>query len=310
MPKTRIFILGLGGLIVLALILMLTGLIPGLKGPGGGKIQPVALNVWGVFMSPGTFAEIAANIPGFAPNYRELDPLTYEADLVNALAAGKGPDVFMIHSSWAPKHFEKLAPISVSQLGISSLRDLYPTVVEQDFAPDSGAVYALPLYLDTLALLYNKNIFDQKGVALPPATWTEFQELIPKLRETDSAGRIVRPAAAIGGSGKNINRAADLISLLMLQSGVNMTTSDFSKATFAEKGRNPLLFYTKFANPASEFYTWNDTQKNSLDSFASEETAIIFNYQYRLRALKEKNPFLEIGIAPMPQASKTGTAVK
>lgn len=309
MPKTRIFLLGAAGLIILVLILMLVGAIPGLKGPGGGEIPPVSLNVWGVFLSPVTMGEIAANLPGFVINYRELDPATYEADLVNALAAGKGPDVFMIHSSWVPKHYEKLAPISTSQLGISSLRDLYPTVVEQDFGPDAGAVYALPVYLDTLTMLYNKNIFDQKGISLPPSTWTEFQEIIPKIRETDSAGRLVRPAAAIGGSNKNINRATDILSALMLQSGVKMTAADFSKATFAESGKNSLLFYAKFANPASEFYTWNATQENSLDSFAKEETAIIFNYQYQLRTLREKNPFLEIGIAPLPQPSKTGSAV-
>lgn len=302
MPKSRVIILGVVGLIVLVGILLYFGLIPGLK-PNAGKPQTVKLTFWGVYDSPAAISVVA--IPGYQITYRQFDPQTYESELINALAAGKGPDIFMVHNTWLPKHADKMAPITSQQLGIGTLRDLFPTVVEQDFGPGSSIVYAAPLYLDTLALLYNKNIFDRKNIALPPKTWLEFQNLIPKLKETDKVGKITQAAAAIGGSNKSISHGTDILNVLMLQAGVQMISPDFSRASFAAGGLEPFNFYAQFANPGSPYYTWSDALPYSLDNFAQEKTAMIFAYAYQIPALKQKNPFLEIGIAPLPQPSQS-----
>src|SRR3989344_2389978 len=306
MPKSRVIIIGVAGLIVVFFLLLFTGIIPGLRPPSTDKTK-VKLNFWGVFDSPEAMNSILEEIPGFEVSYRSLNPETYESDLISALASGRGPDVFMVHSSWLPKHSDKLAPANADQISLESLRSLYPTVVEQDFAPDQF-VYGLPLYLDTLVLFYNRDIFDSKGVAEPPKTWADFERLVTKLRELDSSGRIIKAAAAIGGSNKSVNRATDLLSVLMLQSGLPMVSADFERAVFAEDGGQSLSFYTKFANPVSTLYTWNDSLKNSLDNFSEEGVAMIFNYGYQTENLKAKNPFLKFGVAPLPQpqgAAKT-----
>ena len=41
---------------------------------------------------------------------------SYENDLRDALAAGNGPDVFLIHNSWLTKHQDKLSPAPDSVL--------------------------------------------------------------------------------------------------------------------------------------------------------------------------------------------------
>ena len=268
--------------------------------------EGVKLAVWGVFDPEGPMGGILTEAGGgMQIEYKKMNEATYEEELVNALAAGRGPDVFMFHNTWLPKHFDKIVPVPEAMFPILEFRGLFPTVVEQDFAPD-GAIYASPLYLDTLAMLYNQDMFDRKGVALPPKTWVEFQDVIPRLREADAAtGEIKKAAAAIGGSSASVNRATDLLSLLMLQSGVEMTNPNFTATTFADAaGVRTLLFYTKFANPGErEAYTWNDSMRYSLDAFAEEDAAIIFNYHYQLGILKEKNPFLRIGVASMPQVT-------
>src|SRR6187431_2409837 len=38
------------------------------------------------------------------------DITSYEQELVDAIASGKGPDIFSIHNDWLPKHIEKLVP--------------------------------------------------------------------------------------------------------------------------------------------------------------------------------------------------------
>lgn len=263
------------------------------------------LNFWGVFDSGAAMEQVTAAYKTIHPkveiNYRQLNPTNYENDLVNALAGTNPPDLFMVHNTWLPEHYNKMAPFSPEKMPISNLRNIFPSVVEQDFAPD-GIVFALPLYIDTLALFYNQDIFDQKGIAVPPKNWSEFEALIPKLRTIDKQGRIQKPAAAIGGSNKSINRATDLLNLLMLQSGTKMVEDDFSRASFdSPEGLEALNFYTNFANPSSPNYTWNESLAYSVDSFAAGETAMMFNYSHQIAFLKEKNPFLNFRVMPMLQ---------
>jgi len=298
-PKPRLIIFGVIGFIILFTLLVFLGVIPGLK--PNAQNEKISLSVWGVFDSQNIFSEITRALGGgFEIQYREFNVNTYESELINALAAGTGPDVFMIHSSWLPKHFDKLTPASGEQFPLTTFQSLFPTVVEQDFAPN-GFVYASPLYIDTLSLLYNRDFFDTAGIATPPKTWAEFESLIPKLRKTDNTGKLVRAGAAIGGSNQSIVRAPDILSVLMLQSGVEMVDQDFTRSNIAEGGLEPLLFYTGFANPSSSSYTWNDNFGSAVDRFAEESVAIMLAYAHTIPTINGKNPFLNFGVAPLPQ---------
>ena len=265
------------------------------------------LSFWGVFDDSATMQPLIDSYKALHPKakieitYTEVDSDTYEQKLVDSLAGTNPPDMFMFHNTWLPKHVNKIFPISADAMSLASFKNLFPTVAQQDFAPDN-AVYALPLYIDTLAMFYNQDIFDNKGIALPPKTWEEFAKIVPKIREVDKFGRITKAAAALGGSNKSINRATDILNLLMLQSGTEMVASDFSAATFdSSQGERALNFYTSFANSRDPLYTWNESLPYSLDSFAAGETAIMFNYSHQIGFLKEKSPFLKFRVAPMLQ---------
>ena len=286
--------------------------------------QEIRLTVWGIFDDRRAFQPISEGFgrlrPGAVIEYRGFtDPAAYERELINALAAGTGPDVFMFHNTWLPKHYDKIIPFSQEQMSIAQLRELFPEVVEQDFSANQF-VYALPLSVDTLAMLYIKDDFDSASIVFPPRTWAELEDSVSRLRRVNpNTSQIIKAAAAIGGSQKSINRATDLFSLLMLQSGTKMTSSEFDRATFSQpvvfqgqsflSGLTALNFYTQFANAGSKFYTWNDSQPYSLDAFAAENVSIIFNYAFQLPQLKQKNPFLNVGIALMPQPNVTDRRV-
>lgn len=296
--------------VVIFFSLVFTGVIPGLR--KDITAQRVTLTMWGVFDGADAFNGVMSAYKAKNPNvdviYKQFAPEDYERELVNALAAGKGPDIFMVHNTWLPKHYDKMLPLAPEKLSIATFRNLFPRVVEQDFAPDE-IIYALPLYIDSLALFYNKDAFDNAGIALPPKNWNEVTALIPKLRVRDRSGRIIKAAAAIGGTPKSINRATDLLSLIMMQGGAPMVSSDFRFAQFASLGAKGFDFYTQFADPKSPSYTWNEQLHYSLDAFAEGSAAMMFNYAYNIKALKQKNPFLEFGVASMPQPSTATTRV-
>jgi len=72
------------------------------------------------------------------------------------------------------------------------------------------ASVALPLSLDTLAMIYNKDLLDSAGIAVLPKNWNDFDGDVARLRSVNAQGQIVQAGAAIGGSAASIANAADI----------------------------------------------------------------------------------------------------
>ena len=163
-------------------------------------------------------------------------------------------------------------------------------------------------------------MLNQAGIATPPATWLDFDNAVKKITHVDSLGNINPSGAAMGMSsdastiiGGKINRATDILTLLMMQSGVDMISpqtkqaafADFTAATYggqASPGESALAYYTKFSNPANpDYYTWNSQQHNSVDSFIEGKTAMMLNYSWLIPKIESKAPKLNFGTAKVPQ---------
>ena len=292
-----IFLIVAGILVVVFLLLVFVG--------GKQSVEKVNLTVWGIddeLVWDYAVRRYQRAHPGAHIKYTEFKPEMYEEELINALAAGRGPDIFMINNRWTVKHADKIAPMPAGKMSAADFSGLFPQVVEHDFLAGSSTVYGLPLSVDTLALFYNRDIFDRKSVALPPKTWEEFLAVVPKLRTIDKSGSLTLAAAAIGGSSKNIGNAPDILELLMLQTGA-LSAEDYPSETVrGEEGRNALEFYTRFASATSSAYTWNDSFPTAFEAFAKGKVAMVFGYAGDISEVKDQNPFLNFAVAPTPQA--------
>ncbi|MCX6778622.1 MAG: extracellular solute-binding protein, partial [Candidatus Magasanikbacteria bacterium] len=171
--------------------------------------------------------------------------------------------------------------------------------------------YGLPMSVDTLVLYYNKDLLDQAGIATPPKTWADFQKDVIILAKIDQNNDIIRAGAAIG-TNKNVDRAGDILSLLMMQNGVVMAndagTPTFNQVPAGWSGSMPpaeqaLQFYTDFAQPTKQVYTWNDKISGSLDAFVRGQAAFFIGYGYHLGFIKANAPKLNYSIAPIPQVN-------
>lgn len=311
-------------LVLLALgagvFLMAICVAPGLKSCAEKKpapLPPLTLNIWNVFEEREVYAPFIDKFKAEHPNvdivYRNVPFAGYEAELLSALNAGTGPDIFALHNTWLPKFKKHAVPIPEDLLNFSEVREKFPDVVQFDFVDEANGaprLFAVPLFLDTLALFYNRAYFKNAEIVNPPKTWNEFAEDVKKLRTKNAADKIDLAGAAIG-TAYNVNRAADVLSLLMMQSGANMADRAKKRAAFAdtvlqngfsfEPGAQALEFYTSFADPSSDFYTWNDAMPNSVDAFAEGNAAMIFGYAYLIPVLEGKNRYLDFAVAPMPQ---------
>lgn len=303
------------------------------------KIQPINLIYWRVWDSPDTFSDIINNFRNIYPHisitYRKLRFEEFEQTLLEALAEDRGPDLISLPSTHLKKYQNKLLPMPEKTViarkvvtgkikkqekiiletktmpTLRDLRDNFVDVVTKDVVIDNQ-IYGLPLFLDTLVLYYNRDLLNQTGVSQPPATWQEFTEAVKKITLIDQKGDFIYVGAGLGRA-NNVSRYADILSLLMLQNQTPMT-NEAGQPTFNRPladdpnyfpGAEALRFYTDFANPTKETYTWNEKMPNSLEAFIQGRLAFFLGYSYHLPIIKTQAPKLNFDLAKVPQIEKT-----
>lgn len=275
-----------------------------LSGCGEAKPVPyeVELEIWGVFDDSDALSELFSEYRKINPyvrsiKYRKLSPDTYKADLLDALASGNGPDIFMMRNTWGEAFGNKIVPAPASLITEKKFRETFVDVVAQDFLNDQGQALAVPLSVDSLALYYNKDIFNALGIAEPPKTWEDLLGIVEKLTTIDQYGNINRSAIALG-TGENINRSADILLTLMLQLGAEAETRNFIDSGAATKAFD---FYTQFARLGSPFYTWSPREHYSIDAFYEGTLGMTINYSYHYETFRQKNAKFNFAVAPLPQ---------
>ncbi len=300
--------------------------------------KPITINYWRVFDGEDNFKEIIdaykARHPYITINYRLLRYDEYEKEILNALAEDRGPDIFSIHNTWIRKYQSKLAPLpptttmvypvvkgsikkeivnelrTSNSLTLKSLRDNFAEVVYSDVVLNEK-IYALPLSVDTLAMYYNRDLLNNAGIVQLPTYWNrDFLVAVNKLTRLDSREGIIQAGAAMGGA-YNISRSPDILSLLMMQNGAIMQSPEgmvsfnqipaFARQSGYNPGLEALRFYSDFANPIKESYSWNESLENSLDMFISGNLAIMFSYSYDLQTIKSRSPKLNFSVTNFPQ---------
>jgi multiple sugar transport system substrate-binding protein len=303
-------------------------------------VKPVTLTYWRVYDDEDAFSTIIANYQRIHPyvniQYKKFRYDEYEKELIDALAEDRGPDIFSIPSTWVREYQNKIVPMppqvtliypmtkgtikkieiaelrTTDTLNLKDLKNNFVDIVYNDVllnVKGADKIYGLPLYIDTLAMYYNTDLFNNAGISQPPPYWnTEFQQDVKKLTKQNNQGNIVQSGVALGG-GANIQRPQDILSLLMMQNGSLMM--DNNAVTFqsvppgSQQGYNPgleaLRFYTDFSNPAKDVYCWNSNLSNSLTMFEQGNLAIMFDYAYDLPTIEAAAPKLHYSVAKMPQ---------
>src|SRR3990172_7795202 len=122
------------------------------------------------------------------------------------------PDIFTIHNTWAPKYDAFIVKAPASLIPADDLNDFYP-IIKQNFA--SNGVLALPINMDSIAMIYNKDKLVESGYTNLSDDWTQFQEQAKNLTKRDANNRIVSGGFSAGFP-DNTEFMFELFNLLML----------------------------------------------------------------------------------------------
>lgn len=138
--------------------------------------------------------EIAAEFTaatGIGVTFQTITWDQYWTLLEAGASGGDMPDVFWMHTNEAQRYMsndilldltDKIAASDVLEM------DKFPDEIKEFYKYD-GKTYAVPKDIDTIALWYNKTMFDEAGLDYPDDTWTwdDFYEAALKLTKPDGS---------------------------------------------------------------------------------------------------------------------------
>ncbi len=287
-------------------VLVFSGAIPigTSNNPGSGG----TVTLWGTtkagVISP-LLTDFNTAYPTFVVKYVEKSPETFDQDLLEALAGGVGPDLFFLPDNLAYHYANKIFTIPYTSYGVASFKNTFASAGEV-FMTSSG-ILAFPLSIDPLVMYYDRSTLDANNVIYPPATWDDLVNLIPFLTKKDDAGKIIKSAVALGQF-SNVLHAKDILSTLFMQTGnpiVAERRGFFTSVLGESVGRydlgSILKFYTDFADPLQQVYSWNRSFPNSRDAFSAQNLAFYFGFSSELQSLVNRNPNQNFLAAPMLQ---------
>lgn len=296
---------------IVGAVLIFSGAIGGNKSQQDALVQSPVI-MWGTLPAKqmSSFFQLALQSGDkFNITYVEKTPDNFEPDLIDALAAGSGPDLILAPHTLLLKQQDKLMQIPSSAVPERLFLDSYTEASEVLLTPDYSI--ALPLYLDPIVMYWNRDMFSRAGLSEPPKTWLEAQLLPEKLTKLDSNGNITESAIALGGV-NNIDHFKEILSAQFMQAGnkivshnLNPTAQDSSvNEVVLGQGSgadSALRYYIEFANPSLTKYSWNSAKKNSFEEFISGSLGVYFGFASELDTMRQRNPHLNFDTAIIPQ---------
>lgn len=311
-------------IVLTAVVLTTAGF--GCKISGDAKnFRPITLEYWGVHEESDAIRTLTSAYsrrhPKISINYRRLNEDEFKLKLLEAWAQGQGPDMFMIPSTKIREYLKFIEPMPTSMEApvdvergtlkketittiqtyqgytLKQIQDKFLDVVRNDVVVDNK-IYALPFSVDTVSIYYNRDVLKNANIPLPATTWDELNDQASSLSKMDSEGNLVQSAIALGTT-NNVPAVADIMSILMMQIGVNVGNQSGVQFHQDAKSLEAIQYFLSFAQEGYKNYSWNKEQPDALQAFAAGRVAYFIGYPYHENLIRGANPTLNFDVLPL-----------
>lgn len=222
-----------------------------------------------------------------------------------ALNAGQGPDLINLYYGWLPQYVENgyLQEIPESFKTTEEIDNYYTPMVQSSKV--NGKYYALPTAVRSLALFWNKELFEKAGLDPnnPPKTWEELIEYSKKITIRKENGQLEQEGFAweANGQGAHVFRE-----ILLRQWGVEEPISADGKTIQWNKNNGGSEAFKYWLNMTKEHKIG---EQNFLESyrtaFLAGKAGIMIDGSFNLASLKEEAGF-EWGVGNIPLKEEGG----
>lgn len=279
----------LGILALAAISLLIFYTLPFLK----REKNEVTLTFWGfeeASSMQAVFLDFEKKHPRIKVSYVKQDRKQYRERLTTRVQNRTGPDVFAFHNSWLPMVVGLLSPLPNDVIGKKDFEAWFYPTAKKDLVRN-GAIYGIPLSIDTLVLFANTAIFKASGT-LVPTTWGEFVDAARLLTVKNEDGKIKTAGAAMG-TFDNVTNAPEILSLLFVQNGVDLANLGQARQSVSDT----FAFYTSFVEREA---VWSSTLEDSATLFAKGNLALYFGFSDDVRRVQGVNPNLVFEVHSVP----------
>ncbi len=302
-----------------------------------GPKGPKELNVWVVEDDAGGYKDIVEAFKSQNDRYKDTDVKVtkfasyadYEKTLLNVMADGNSPDVFMLSSDGAGVLENKIEPLPSSVISADEFSKTFdrlfdPLVTERVTQNEEGKeitvseIRGIPMGYETMGAFYNLELVSGSV----PASWKELEERVADVSASDGGegGYASSPERVLVGAGlpgKYVPGASDLLALFLVQHGVEsserLNDGDAVKAATQ---------YFAYGASAAETPSGVESNGNSLialkgemdrlgitavDLFVRGKVGIVFGYPSLLREIQYA--FKRTQDAELPKRALRATAV-
>lgn len=222
----------------------------------------------------------------------------YRTKVAAAIPAGEGPDVVQLFYGWLNDYVqaELIQPLPADQFPVDKIEAEFFPMVQ---AMKRGDNYmALPTAVRSLALFYNKRLFEKAGIDGPPTTLEELVETAKKIAEKDGAGNITTVGITTGMTGQDHHWFREG---LIRQFGGDPYTDNYKSVNYnSDAGRAALKYYTDLedVHEVTKLGFMDEAQA----AFKAGRAGMHIDGSFRIGALNKVRG-LQWGVAELPAAA-------
>jgi multiple sugar transport system substrate-binding protein len=278
--------------------------------------QEVTITWWGAFLSQDDVQPLIdayeADNPGVTVNYsnevlRRSELPSYQVKVQDVLANGgsDAPDLIMIDNGWAGLYIPELEPAPQEIATGAQVDSNFYEFVSTDFVEDDQ-VYGLPLWVDTFALIYNEDLYEEAGLVSPAEDWQTFvDDQLPELTAANDSDEITQAGFA-GTDTSNTEFWFEALNILMWQNGANIIDNS-GQAALADDAdaEDAVAFYQQFTE--GDTASWSSEFNVDVAAFLEGKLATYMAPSWRLNDIVRYNDAgdlgLNFGVSAIPQLS-------
>ena len=259
--------------------------------------EPVEITVWAPSGTIGDYYVAWANeYMKIRENVKVNVELTSEdmaTKVILATNSNTAPEMFFTHNGWTNAIVNTCGMPWTEENGFN-IEGLKADYAEIEGFEYGGEYYYIIIGSMTNGVFYNKKVWEEAGLtdADIPKTWDELIEVAKKLTVFDESGRMVR-----AGFGFNGNQSF-LLEALNYNDGLPM---------FEKDGQTPIIndpIVAKNLQSIVDLYDVHQVNSRDFDTaantFATGESAMVFNWGWLTYTLKSTAPDLEFGYFQTP----------
>ena len=219
--------------------------------------------------------------------------------------AGAMPDVLQTVGDWFVEFAVLGALDPLNPYLEKAGKDWVANLAKQNMVPWKGNIYLLPVTASAYLLLYNERKLEEAGFSGPPKTWEDLEKMGPKLTNPAKNSYCFASSMAVVSPYKGpINEIWPLIyqcnDTVMKGGKCNLNSPASIRA---------LKFWLHLVNDLKIYApgVLTNIDKDQVEAFTSEVTAMIANSPVFVRVAQQRNPKLKLGVAPPPEGETYGT---